>query len=135
MQLHGRMSLKVAASFFQTTHFDIEHEDSELFDLGVLNKLIMKVLFTHAHRIVVHTGARQLNPNYTRNTPHPLTFSTLGVALLRPTGRPTTCEEGTGGTSDLSTGGWLTVGAVVVDGYYTGLQRLYLCTILLSVGL
>ncbi len=68
----------------------------------------------HAHRTAIHTGARQLHPNYTRNTPHPLIFSTLGVALLGPTGRPTACEEGQGGTSDLSTEGRLDAEAAVV---------------------
>ncbi len=38
----------------------------------------------------------------------------MGVALHGPTGRPTACEEGYGGTNDLSTEGWLTVGPAVV---------------------
>ncbi len=69
---------------------------------------------THTHRIVVHTGARQLHPIFTRNTPHPLPFSTLGVALLGLTGRPTACEGGQCGRSDLSTEGGLNAGAAVV---------------------
>ncbi len=89
MQLHGRMSLKVDATFFQTTHFDIEHEGSELFNLRVLNKLIMEARSIPIRGTAIHTGARQLHPNYTS----PTKFLHSGCCVAVPHGK-TNCVRG-----------------------------------------
>ncbi len=66
-----------------------------IFCLKISTFVLIKVLLTYllTHFYMEHAWDTVVHPNYTRNTPHPLNFYTLGVALLRQTGRPTACEE------------------------------------------